>query len=133
MDTYVPIVSQALLPAEVLPRLRQALTLLASIRNLTAPPTSADGLKQSLALVFELAQLVGLDPQWIDRAQQLVNDPAVFNILLAVVQYLAQLAARSQSPATNVNASALDAQSLADWLPLLFEVLHALLNLRGAP
>jgi len=127
VDTYVPIVSQALLPGDVLPRLRQALTLLAALRNLTASPTSADGLKQSLALVFELAQLVGLDPQWIDRAQQLVNDPAVFNILLAVVQYLAQ------SPATNVNASALDAQSLADWLPLLFELLHALLNLRGAP
>ena len=57
----------AQIPLGGLSKLRDLLSLLGDIRNITDPLTTADGLKQALTLILQLADTLGLDPTWTDR------------------------------------------------------------------
>jgi hypothetical protein len=117
--------------------LRQVLDLLASIRNLDQPLTSAAGLQQALTSLVQLAGLLGVSAGWTAQLQSILADPAVFNVVLAVVQQFlgsAQPATPGPSPSpapAQTQAVAIDAQALALWLPLVTETIGMIREIRG--
>jgi hypothetical protein len=122
-----------------LAKLQDLLALLAALRELRDPLTSADGLRQAVALLVRLAELLGIDDAWTERVRSIVLDPGVFNIVLAVVQCLAGMALRDEmQDAVRVlladdHEVLVDAQGLIDWLPLVFQIIALLRQLRGEP
>ena len=119
--------------------LRQVLELLANIRNLAEPLSSTAGLEQALTSLIQLANLLGVDAAWTARVQQILADPAVFNVVLLVVQQL--LGSDSQTgPASpslsptplQTQAVTLDEQTLGEWLPFITEIIGLIRQIRGA-
>ena len=82
---------------------------------------------------MRLAEIVGIDDAWSGRLRQIVTDPALFNLVLAIVQYLAHLIADKPRDAviTLADVDDIDAQGLAEWLPVVLEILRLLKQLRG--
>jgi hypothetical protein len=118
--------------------LRQALQLLANIRNLAQPLASAAGLEQALTSLVQLANLLGVDTTWTARLQSILADPAVFNVVLLIVQHLLGsgsqpgTASPSPSPATEqTQAIVLDQQTLSQWLPFITEIISLIRQIRG--
>jgi hypothetical protein len=109
-------------------RWRDLLELLAALRQMPDPLASADGLKQAIALLVRLAELVGIDDAWTERLRQIVTDPALFNLVRAIVQYLSHLLGDRRHVAT---ADTIDPQSLAQWLPVVLEIIRLIKQLRG--
>jgi hypothetical protein len=118
-------------------RWRDLLELLASIRNLREPLTSPDGLRQAIALLVRLAELVGIDDAWTSLLRQIVVKASLFNLVLAIVKYLADVTGWDQSQQSILALSAegehvvVDAQSLVDWLPIVLEIIRLLKQIRG--
>ncbi|MBI2826381.1 MAG: hypothetical protein HYX69_17020 [Planctomycetia bacterium] len=125
-------------PLSRLSKIRDLLDLIGAIRGITSPPTTAEGLRQVLALVLRLADLVGIDPTWTERLAAILRDDGVFNIVLAIVQFLMGAAGKEQADNTfrvRVSNSApevvVDEQSFAAWLPLVIQLLALLRQIRG--
>ena len=127
------------LPQTAFPRwskIRELLALLAELRDIAEPLTSAAGLRQSLELLLRLAEMVGVDPAWTDKLRAILDEPGVFAIVLAIVQYaLGVAAARATDEAVHMAAANGDVQlhaaDFAAWLPLVIQVIHLLRELRG--
>jgi hypothetical protein len=118
--------------------LRQALELLANIRNLAQPLTSAAGLEQALTSLVQLANLLGVSATWTAQLQSALADPTVFNVVLSVVQRLlgsgSQPGTPSPSPSPapeQAQAVAIDEQTLSQWLPLVTEIIGLIRAIRG--
>lgn len=125
-------------PLGSLSRLRDLLSLLADIRGITAPLTSADGLKQTLTLVLHLADTLGIDPAWTSRLGAILSDPGVFNVVLAIIQYLSGVAGAEKSDNTirvQLTASEpeviVDESSFITWLPLVIQLISLVRQIRG--
>ena len=73
-------------PLAVLPRLRDLLSLFASLRDLSQPLTSAAGLRQALSTILQFAQLAGLDATTAARLQTLLQNDQVIDLLLAALK-----------------------------------------------
>ena len=120
-----------------LANLRQIVAILAQFGSIQQPLTSADGLQQTLGLVVQLANLAGLDPTWTARVQSILDDPGIFNIVLATVQYLSGLVPMAPpgagAPTAPVASQslAIDEQSMIDWLPVVAELLSLIAQIRG--
>jgi hypothetical protein len=112
--------------------LQQALKLLACIRNLAQPLTSAAGLEQALTSLVQLANLLGVSAAWTARVQSILADPAVFNLVqLMVLQLLgsgSQPATPSPSPAP---AAVFNEETLNQWRPLSTEIIGLIRQIRG--
>lgn len=130
----------ALAPAPLgsLSKLRDLLGLLADIRAITAPLTSADGLKQALTLVLHLADVIGVDPAWSNRLAAILADPGVFNVVLAIIKYLSGVAGAEKSDNTiRVQPSASEPEVIVDetsflaWLPVVIQLVSLLRQIRG--
>lgn len=126
------------LPVNRLAALRQVLDLIAALRQPDQPLTTAPGLHNALARLAQVAEAFGIDGAWLDRLKQVLADPAVFNIVLAIVQYLSGLGGKEQADgsvhiqaAPGAAAIHVDAQSLIDWLPLVVQLLGLLQHIRG--
>ncbi|MBS0207791.1 MAG: hypothetical protein JSS27_02455 [Planctomycetes bacterium] len=125
------------LSAAGLGTLRQIVSLLAQVRNLSGPLNTAAGLRDALGLLAQLAQAAGVDAAWVARITQALNDPGVFNIVLALVQYLTGGASTEQADggihATDVHGAAVtvSAASLADWLPIVVQLVSLWNLIRG--
>jgi len=117
--------------------LRDLLALLAALRDLREPVTSPAGLRQSIALLLRLAELVGVEPAWIERLRKILDDPGAFNIVLAVVQYALGLAAREAAGTVRLAGCESDegvevtAEALAEWLPPVIQIVGLLRQIRG--
>ena len=116
--------------------LRQVLDLLAQIRNLNQPLSSAAGLEQALTLLLQLANLLGVSTTWTSSVQSILADPAVLNVVLLIVQQLlgesqTGTPAPSPSPAPQAQAVAISEQSLSQWLPLITEIIGLIRQIRG--
>lgn len=119
--------------------LRDLLALLAALRELREPVTSPAGLRQSIALLLRLAELIGIEPAWIERLRRILEDPGAFNIVLAVVQYALGLASRDSSSGGVVRLAGCDgdegvevtAEALAEWLPPVIQIVGLLRQIRG--
>ena len=123
-------------PALRLAKLRELLDLLAALRQISWPIATADDLRRAVALLVRLGQLVGLDPAWTARLQSILDNPDVFDIVLAIARYLSRQFAID---AANDGVFALgddpvtldiDAQSFAAWLPIVLQILNLLRQLK---
>ena len=124
------------LAAEPLNRLRDLLALLAAVRQLRDPLTTAPGLRAALELLARLAELVGIEPAWIERVRLVLENEHVFNVVLAIVRYVSSLI--DDDPDTNdfelaaAEGYLFDAKSFSQWLPLVLELLILWRRLRGS-
>lgn len=122
------------LAAEPSRRLRDFLSLLAAVRELREPLTSEQGLRAALEILARVAELLAIDPDWIQRVRLALANERVFRIVLAIVQYVASLIGEQSGPsaaALEVDALSLDAQTFSHWLPLVLELLTLWRQLRG--
>jgi hypothetical protein len=115
-----------------LANLRQIVGLISNLGSLERPLTP-DGLKQALEIVIQLANLIGVDPAWSGRVQAILDDPRVFNIVLAIVQYLSGLAQPATNAAVSSQTVVVDEQSFSQWLPIVVEIVGLLQQIRGTP
>jgi hypothetical protein len=65
-------------------QLRDWLELISAIRNFNQPIDSPDGLRQAIAILAQLGKTLGLDADWIGQFRAALENPAVFDIVLAV-------------------------------------------------
>jgi hypothetical protein len=133
MSKTAPITAQAI----GFGQLRDWLELLAAIRNFNQPIDSPEGLRQAIAIVVQLGEALNLDPAWLAKFRAALENPAVFDIVLAVERYVLRLiAATSQTAPQFGGESIIDiraqALGLHEWLTLLVEVLQLLGRLRGS-
>jgi hypothetical protein len=108
--------------APSLGRLRELLLLFATLRRIRDPITTAEGLRQTIEVVVQLADLVGIDPAWTDRLRSILADPAVLRIVLAIVQYVLGLV-ESDDPATSAALPMPALEDVALWLPTAIQVI----------
>ena len=78
-------------------KLRELLALLEALGAIRDPLHTPEGLRASLELLLRIAEFVGVDPDWTDRVRTILDDPRVFDIVLAVVRYLDGLVDGEQS------------------------------------
>lgn len=123
-------------PLSRLGKIREVLELVAGIRDIDEPWTSPDGFRQAIALVLRFADLVGIDPKWTERVESILRDQGIFNIVLAIVQYVAGVAGKEQTDSTISVAAAggaevvIDQQSFLDWLPLVIQLMSLIRQIR---
>ncbi|MBL8830715.1 MAG: hypothetical protein JNM18_27320 [Planctomycetaceae bacterium] len=125
-----------MLAADRLQRLSRLAKLMQLLRTFSGPLTTPENLRQALNTLLEVAGLVGLDDEWVNRLEQILSDENVFQIVLAVVRALSgwsgavdsgnQLRVSSVSQQVTVHA-----QSFVDWLPIVVQLLQLLRQLRG--
>jgi hypothetical protein len=116
-----------------LSRLRDLLALLMAVQQMREPISSPAGLRQAIELLARLAELLGIDPAWIERLRAILSDEHVFNIVLAIVQYLLfVLWDDDEVSVLDFSTCEVDAQSFADWFPLVVDLLTLWRILRGA-
>ena len=125
-------------PLNRLGKIRDLLSLLGAIRDITEPLTTAGGLRQALSLLSSLADLVGIDPVWSERLASVLRDEGVFNIVLAIIQYVSGAAGKEAADhsirvrvADAGQEVIVDEQSFAAWLPLVIQLLSLLRQIRG--
>jgi hypothetical protein len=120
-------------------RLRELLQAIADLQDLDASFTTADGLRRAVELVLKLGELLGLDPAWLDRLRPIVTDDGVLNIVLAVWQFI--VGARHEVDANDAvrcrvagheQPVVVSQQALADWLPIVVQLISLLRIVRGA-
>jgi hypothetical protein len=130
MTTLAPSISIS----DVFAKLRQALQLLADIESLPQPITSADGLRQAIDDLAQLATLLGIDSTWSDRLTTILSDQTVFDLVLAVVQALfasPMPPSPAPNPAPTAVLTTVDPQLLAQWLPLVVQIISLIRQIRG--
>ncbi len=113
----------------------QVLDLFDQIRNLSQPLSSAAGLEQALSLLVQLANLLGINAAWTARLQSILADPAVFNVVLLIVQQALGSDSSSPSPSPppiQTQAAVIDEQALSEWLPLITAIIGLIRQIRGA-
>jgi hypothetical protein len=120
-------------------RLRELLQAIADLQDLNAALTTPDGLRRAVELVLRLGELLGLDAAWLDRLRPILTDDGVLQIVLAVWQFV--LGARHEvdaDEAVRCRVNGVDApvvvtqQSLADWLPIVVQLISLLRMVRGS-
>ena len=130
----------ALLPDRLLPgrfgAVRQLLELLAQFGRLDQPITTPGGLRQAIQFAAAVGRLVGLDAGWLERLQAALDNEAVFGVVLALVRLAAQRATASNDDAglrisTADTDVVLTGQAIADWLPIVLELVELIRLLRG--
>jgi hypothetical protein len=132
-------IPQSLSGAGPLTRLRDLLRLIGELRDIVDPFTSRDGLRRSIGLLLELAQLMGVSDPWTDRVRAIVDDDRLLDVVLAIIQYLLGLASHEVrdgavrvSMAGEVERSVVvEQQSLLDWLPIVVQIINLLKLIRG--
>ena len=131
-------ISIAQVPLGGLSKLRDLLSLLADLRNITAPITTADGLRQTLTLILHLADTLGIDPAWSNRLAAILSDQGVFNVVLALLRYLTGVASAEQvsdalhvQSAANESTAIVDEASFVAWLPVVLQLISLLRQIRG--
>jgi hypothetical protein len=86
-------------------------------------------------LLARLGQLVGVDPAWAARLQAILDNPAVFDIVLAIARFVSSQfatdAAGDQMLAHDDPVTLdIDAQSFTAWLPIVLQILDLLRQLK---
>jgi hypothetical protein len=116
--------------------LRQLFELVSQIGRLSEPITSPTGLRKATEIVVSLGRLVGIDAAWLDRLRTALDNEVVFGVVLALVRLAAQAATASNDD-RGLRISSADAdvvltgQAIADWLPIVLELIELLRTLRG--
>jgi hypothetical protein len=112
------------------------LDLLAQIGRLEEPITSPGGLRKAIAIAAALGRMGGVDAAWLDRLQSALDNEAVFGVVLALIRLAAQAAtASNHDEGLRVTAADADVvltgKALADWLPIVLELIELFRAFRG--
>lgn len=116
--------------------LRQLIELLSQLGRISEPITSPTGLRQTIEAALAVGRLVGLDGAWLERLRSALDNEAVFGVVLALVRLAAE-AATARGDEQGVRVTAADAEvvltpkALADWLPIVLELIELFRTLRG--
>lgn len=129
-------VTISLLPARPWGSLRRLLELIGELRAIGEPLTEPDGLRGAVELMLKLAELIGLDEAWRARLRQILDDPATFALVLAIVQYVSGRVMGAEGRTDGLAADearvlTVDARGFVEWLPVILELLELLRRLRG--
>jgi hypothetical protein len=114
--------------------LQSLLALLKKLQQLAEPLATADGLRQAIQLLVQVGTAAGLNSAWISQLESLLSNASAFNTVLSIITYLESLSstASASADATVANTElAIDAQALADWLPLVIQILQLIESVRG--
>ena len=116
-------------------KLRDALDLIAAIREVRDPFGSIEEFRKLLELIVRLAEQFGVDQHWLDRWESLLTDERLAQVVLAIAQYVLGVLKRSETSTAlgyvAPQAIVVEARSYAEWLPLVVELLRIVLRLRG--
>lgn len=118
---------------ERLTRLRDALDLIAAIREIREPFGSPEEFRKLLTFVVRLAEQFGVDASWLDRWESLLTDDRLVQVVLAIAQYVFGILNRDPvaPSAQSTQMVVVGEQAFAEWLPLVLELLRLVLRLRG--
>jgi len=108
---------------------RKLLDILNRLRGITAPIDSPSGLRAALTVLLELLSLVGVEAAFVAKLQKVLDDAAVFNVVLALFQYAyGHLAQERESGdgGVRINATTVNVEALADWLPFVLQLMNLL-------
>lgn len=149
MTHHASFATSALLPGRFT-RLRQIVDLLGQLGQLTEPISTPAGLRAALELPVQVGTLLGIDAAWLAKLQTVLKSDIAFRIVLALVRLALEASGAiadgedfvHSSEAGAVDVLRLDAgdgdlaivssQGLADWLPVVIEIIALLRALRGA-
>jgi len=117
-------------------KLRELLGLLDALRGIREPLHTPEGLRASLELLLRLAEFAGVERSWTDRVRTILDNPRVFDIVLAIVRYLDGLmegeqTARLIAETEAAGGDAFEAQDFIDWFPLILQIITFLRELRA--
>ncbi len=121
-------------------QLRNALDLIAAIREVRDPFGSIEEFRKLLELIVRLAEQFGVDQHWLDRWESLLTDERLAQVVLAIAQYVLGVLKRSETSTVLTGSSlqavapqaiVVEARSYAEWLPTVIELLRIVLRLRG--
>ncbi len=118
------------LPAGV--NLQTLLALLKKLEQLAESLATADGLRQAIQLLVQLGTSAGLNSAWINQLQNLLTDSDAFNTVLSIIAYLESISTSTADATLPANELAIDAGSLANWLPLVIQILQLIQSIRGS-
>jgi hypothetical protein len=102
------------------------LVLLAALRRIRDPIAPAAGLRASIEVVLQFADLAGIDPACADRPRSILPDSALLPIVqaaaaLRIIQYVLGLV-KSNDPAASAALPISGAQDVALPLPTVIQV-----------
>ncbi len=119
-------------------RLRELLQAIADLQDARVLPTTPDGLRRAVELVLKLGELLGLDAAWLERLRPILTDESVLKTVLAVWQFVLggrhDMAADDSIRVTVLGAETpviVTQQALADWLPIVLQLINLLRMIRG--
>lgn len=118
--------------------LSELLDLLFKLSRLNEPLNTPGGLRSAVELLLRLSSLIGLDSDYVAWLRAVLDKPAVFNLVLAVVNYLLS-AIEPAHPTFSANdrtqnvstTSTTQAIPIAVWLSLIAELAQLLQKLRA--
>jgi hypothetical protein len=128
------------LPGSRFAKIREFIDLIAAIRGLTDPISTAAGLRTAIELVVRFAELIGIDPGWTNRLREALDDEGIFRVVLAVVQYAlglmdGQLDGDGDGTtvvlASEEGTCVVTTQSFLSWLPIVLQLIQLIRGLRG--
>lgn len=117
---------------DFLAKFRQALQLVAAIESLPDPLTSADGLREAINSLVQLASLLGVNNAWTSKLAGILQNPALLNVVQSVIQYvLGNTPAAPGTAAPTSQTHSISEETLNEWLPPVAHLLHVLGQMRG--
>ena len=118
-------------------RLRDMLELIGRIRQIQAPITSPDGLRQAIEFVLHTAELLGVSDELTNRLREILADENAFQIVLGIVRFLLGEMGVETSEG-NIRASFADGNSVViepqaflNWLPIVVQIINLIRIIRG--
>jgi hypothetical protein len=125
------------LKLQQLGQMHDVLELIGRIRQVQEPITARDGLRQTIELILNFAELLGASGELTDRLRQILADENVFHIVLAIVRFV--LGAVSDETDDSTPRAAFDAprrtviepQDFLSWLPIVVQIIKLIRLIRG--
>ncbi|MBA4019542.1 MAG: hypothetical protein C0483_20455 [Pirellula sp.] len=118
-----------------LAQLRELLDLVNDVRALDDPFAAPESFRRLITLVVRLGSAVGFDSVALERFEQLLTDDNLVAAVLAITHYVLRstgFRTVGLQATSNFAPLVVDAQSYAEWLPLVIELVQLVRKLRGA-
>lgn len=128
-------------------KIRDVLAIVGRIRAIDSPLVEAAGLRSAVELLLELAEVVGVDWRWTDRLRRIVENEAIFELVLAIVRYVSGLVdsgsddealhlvsvegLRVLGGADGTAGERFEAEGFLDWLPLVVQIVSLIRAIQG--
>jgi hypothetical protein len=110
--------------------LRQILQMVKDLRHIERPLTTAGGLRRTMTLLLQMAEVLGVDEAWQQRLRGVLRDEGSFFMVLGLLRFLLgsggdETAVGSlQVRATDDHVVELQPAVIAQWLPLAIQLVQ---------